>query len=253
LGHRTRSGRTWVLILAFLSSVQAAASPDYERERRWAEEITPTLLEGDPVYLEGENGRKFLAIHTKAREAKAGVLIVHGMGVHPDWGLIHALRSGLAEQGFATLSIQMPVLAADAQAKEYVKTFPIAATRLNGGTEFLRAQGHSNVALVAHSMGARMADHFLAHASATPVKAWVAIGMSGPLSSPARVPLLDIFGEHDLPQVRVSAAERAQARPKCSSQIEVRGADHFFAGLEPVLLREVSKFLSSSMGDGCPT
>jgi hypothetical protein len=47
---------------------------------------------GDPVYLEGSAGRKFLNIYTEAPNAKAGLVIVHGIGVHPDWGLIGMLR-----------------------------------------------------------------------------------------------------------------------------------------------------------------
>jgi DNA-binding CsgD family transcriptional regulator len=39
------------------------------------------------------------------------VIVVHGLGVHPDRGLINPLRSQLAEQGYATLPVQMPVLA----------------------------------------------------------------------------------------------------------------------------------------------
>ena len=39
--------------------------------------------------------------------------LVHGLGIHPDWGLIGALRSDLPDAGYTTLSVQMPVLAAD--------------------------------------------------------------------------------------------------------------------------------------------
>jgi hypothetical protein len=70
---------------------------------------------GDPVYLEGSAGRKFLNIYTEAPNAKAGLVIVHGIGVHADWGLIGMLRIALADHGYATLSAQMPVLAQEAR------------------------------------------------------------------------------------------------------------------------------------------
>jgi hypothetical protein len=44
---------------------------------------------GDPVWLELSSGHKFLTLYTEAESnAKAGVIVIHGMGVHPDWGLI---------------------------------------------------------------------------------------------------------------------------------------------------------------------
>ena len=53
-----------------------------------------------------------------------------GMGIHPDWGMVGTLRTELADRGFATLSIQMPILAADAQSEAYPPTFPEAAERI---------------------------------------------------------------------------------------------------------------------------
>jgi len=44
---------------------------------------------------------------------------------HPsDWGMVGTLRTELCRRGFATLSIQMPILAADAKAEAYPPTFP---------------------------------------------------------------------------------------------------------------------------------
>ncbi len=77
-------------------------------------------------------------------------------------GLINPLRSQLADQGYATLSVQMPVLASDAKAESYPALFPDAAERLRVAVAFLRDKGHRKVAIVSHSMGARMVNHFLA-------------------------------------------------------------------------------------------
>ena len=57
---------------------------------------------------------RVLAIFTEAASVpKGAVIVVHGLGVHPDWNLIGDLRTRLAERGYATLAVQMPVLAAD--------------------------------------------------------------------------------------------------------------------------------------------
>ena len=119
--------RCLLLGAALLAAQLAFAQADYARERRWADEITPAILVGDPVYLAQKNGHQFLAIWAPNPKAVAGVIFVHGLGVHPDWGLINPLRSQLSEQGYATLSVQMPVLMAEMRADSYLPLFPEAA------------------------------------------------------------------------------------------------------------------------------
>jgi hypothetical protein len=102
---------------------------------------------GDPVYLEGSAGRKFLNIYTEAPNAKAGLVIVHGIGVHADWGLIGMLRIALADHGYTTLSAQMPVLDQEARPEEYGSTLGEAGERLKVAVNFLRAKGHKKVAM----------------------------------------------------------------------------------------------------------
>jgi len=228
------------------------AQPDYAREKRWADEITPAILVGDPVYLALKSGHKFLAIHTPPlpqAKARAGVIVVHGMGVHPDWNLINALRSQLAGQGYATLSVQMPVLASDAKAESYPPLFPEAAERLQAAVNFLREKGHRKVAIVSHSMGARMANHFLANGGA--VDAWVSVGIStGVYLQPEtfKAPVLDIYGEKDFPVVLQNAARRGDAiqRNRGSGQMSIAGADHYFNGMEGELVRHVKRFLDNA-------
>lgn len=240
-----------LLLWLLLAPGLAGAAADYAREKRWAEEIVPATLVGDPVYLELKSGHRFLAIYTPGPRAKAGVIVVHGLGVHPDWGLINALRSGLAERGYTTLSAQMPVLAADARGEQYPPLFPEAAERLRTAAAFLRGKGYRKVAIVSHSMGARMADFFLARGPGAQVDAWVAIGLSGEFLEPGRLslPVLDLYGENDLPAVRSNAEQRAHAlrRLRGSAQIEIAGADHFFTGREAELVRQVRQFLDQKL------
>ncbi|MEA3154582.1 MAG: hypothetical protein QOK44_2171, partial [Betaproteobacteria bacterium] len=223
-----------LLIVLALAPAIAFAQADYTREQRWADEIVPAILVGDAVQLELPSGRKFLGIYAAGRPAAPGVIVVHGLGVHPDWSLINALRSQLADQGYATLSIQMPVLASDAKAEQYAPLYPEAAERLAAAARFLRAKGHSKVAIVSHSLGSRMANHFLEQTAEPAVDAWVSIGLSGLYTDAERLklPVLDIYGERDFVSVRDNAAARADRlrRVRGSAQIEVPGADHFFAG-----------------------
>lgn len=230
-----------------LAPALSFAQADYAREKRWADEITPAILVGDPVYLELKSGRKFLAIWAPNAKARTGVIVVHGLGVHPDWGLINPLRSRLSEQGYATLSVQMPVLAADARGESYPPLFPEAAERLAAAIAYLREKGLKNVAIVSHSMGSRMANYFLNRAGGARIDAWVAVGLSGEFTEPATFdsPVLDLYGEKDLPAVLDSAAKRAAAIRgiRGSGQASVAGADHFFTGREDDLVRQVRLFL----------
>jgi alpha/beta superfamily hydrolase len=57
--------------------------------------------------------------------------------------------------------------------------------------------------------------------------------------------VLDLYGEKDYPAVLGNAAKRAALLRKIrgSAQVEVAGADHFFAGREDELVRQVRLFL----------
>src|SRR5438046_3779411 len=162
------------------ASTAAALAVDYAREERWAQEIVPSLVVGDAVYLPTPARARVLAILTvPAGPAAGGIVVVHGLGVHPDWGLIGGLRTGLAEAGFVTLSVQMPVLAADAARDDYIPALPEAAERIAAAVDYLRAKGVAKVAIVSHSLGASMANAFLARPGAPAIDAWAPGRMFG--------------------------------------------------------------------------
>jgi pimeloyl-ACP methyl ester carboxylesterase len=240
------------LLAAFLlPQAPALAQADYAREKRWADEIARRIVIGDPVWIELKSGRKFLSIYAPAPKAVSAVILVHGLGLHPDWGLINALRSRLPEQGYATLSVQMPVLAAEAKTDRYPPLFPEAAERLAAAVAYLRGKGFKKVAIVSHSMGARMTNYFLNQRGDSRIDAWVAIGIAGGFTQAEdfRAPVLDLYGEKDYPGVLESAAARAAAIRKVggSGQMRVAGADHFFAGTEGELVRQVRQFLDARL------
>jgi pimeloyl-ACP methyl ester carboxylesterase len=230
-----------------LTALTASGQADYARERRWAEEIAPAIVVGDSVEIALGSGRKFLGIYTSNAKAVAGVIVVHGLGVHPDWSLIGVLRTRLAEQGYTTLSIQMPVLAADAKGDQYPPLFPEAGERIAAAIAYLRNKGLGKIAIVSHSMGSRMTNYFLNHAGDARIDAWVAVGIQGEFIEPAtfKAPVLDIYGEKDQPAVLGGAVTRATAIHgiRGSGQIQVAGAEHFFTGKEDELVKQVKLFL----------
>jgi pimeloyl-ACP methyl ester carboxylesterase len=235
------------LLLCWQPSLFAA---DYAREQRWATEIEPALLVGDVTYLEAQQ-HKFLSILTPAPNAKGAAIVVHGLGVHPDWGVIHNLRTGLAESGYTTLALQMPILAATAEAHAYETVLPEAAARLDRATRFLLDQGYQKIAIVSHSMGSRMSNYYLVGGTHPAISAWVSIGITGAFRDPAKLklPILDIYGEDDFKQVLAGAAARARVLKHLpgAKQLSVTGADHFFETQVDELLKQTSIFLDAHL------
>ncbi len=239
----------------------ATGKPDTAKERQWAREIEPLIFQGRAEWLKTASGTKFFAIYTPARGpvVRGGVILLHGMGANPDWAdVIHPLRVGLADRGWATLSLQMPVLPNGAGPKDYIPLFPDVPARVQAGLAFLKAQKIAPVMLVGHSLGAAMGIWFLAHTPNSGIRAFVAIGMPGssdpksPLDTAAalakvRIPVLDLYGSRDFATVlsalpRRAAAARA-AGDRNYQQVEIDGAGHFFRDMNGPLVTRVSTWL----------
>ena len=239
--------------LALASPARAAIVPDDARESRWAEEVVPQVVVGDAVWLSTARRARVLALHAApSGTAKGAVVVVHGLGVHPDWGLIGEIRSGLVDHGFATLSVQMPVLAADAPRRDYAALAPYASERLDAAIAWLRAQGYAHVAVLSHSMGASMVNAWMA--SRPHIDAWVPVGMLVPYGTRPDLPILDIVGERDYPEaLRRVPRPLMLPRDGCSTAITIAGADHFMAGAVPRLLDRVTPFLDEVFAGKCKT
>ena len=244
-------------LLFFVSAVGAS---DLEKERRWENQITDALLEGEAIHLEDSRSR-FLAIETPSADGNRDkvAIIMHGTGVHPDWPtVVHPLRVGLPQLGWNTLSIQMPVLANDAEHSAYASLYDRVPERLDAAIQHARESGAKTLVLIGHSQGSTMAAYYLAQGDEK-LDGFIAIGMgagasSGPMDNLShlmkiRLPMLDLFGSEDLPGVIDSAAQRAKSARQVNNryqQIQVSGADHFFEGEEELLLRTVDTWLTNN-------
>ena len=234
---------------AMASVSLAARGQDVLREQRWRTEVLSNLVVGDAVRLGLPSGVSFLGLYTQGRAGQPAVLLVHGAGVHPDHGVIGTLRVALADRGFTTLSIQMPVLAADARAEDYLPLFPEAGERIASAAAWLQAKVQEPIVILSHSLGAWMTERYLDLAKAAPFAAWICMGRSGALAAPARpIPILDVYGAHDLPTVRAHAAERRRMLERIpdSRQIVIAGADHFYTGKEAELTDALVPFIESA-------
>ena len=243
--------RACLCVLLFGQSLTAPAQ-DFEREKRWSEEIVPGLVVGEAVWLDGPGGRKFLGLLTETRNAPAAVLLVHGVGVHPDHGVIGALRTILADAGYTTLSIQMPVQKADAGLSDYYPTvFPNAVERIRSAGRWLSGKGIGRTILVSHSMGSWMSNVYYEETPASPFAAWVCMGLTGGYGSMrnVKVPVLDVYAENDLPNVLRADWRRRMTVDSIpgSGQLKIAGADHFYAGTEKELANAIEVFIRAQV------
>ena len=230
---------------------------DYEKEKRWADQVIDALFDGEPVYLTA-NEHEILALYTEpVDQSKTGIVLMHGTGVHPDWPMvINPLRVALAEEGFHTLSIQMPILENEADQQDYVALFPQVPARIDAAIEYFSNKGVAKIYLIGHSLGAAMGTYYLRDGNRN-FEGFIAIGLSSGIAdsdmdnhanlSTVQIPTLDLYGSEDLENV----VENAKARKKAADNIEnykqfqIEGADHFFDGEEEILLERVLSWLES--------
>ncbi len=267
------------IILAILLCLQTisvmASGINVASEKRWAEQLQDNIVTGEPVYLppgsDQQSQEAFFAIFTPETTPKAlgAIILIHGTGAHPDWGdVIHPLRVELPDRGWATLSIQAPLLYPDKKDPQSRKAVIEAALpRIRTAIDFL-SPNYPKIIIIAHSFGTLMAlDYLQKNATDTlpdgspTVKAVVIIGTPSegdkiPFNSAAmiekiNIPLLDLYGSNDLDSVIKSAKARNKAAHKAGNkhyrQSETPGANHFYLGLDEELLNYVHNWLKKTL------
>lgn len=253
------------LFVLFLFSLPSVYASNLEREKRMANEIVDTILDGEAVFLKSDN-LEFLTIFTEADNAKGVAIILHGRGFHPDWqDAINPLRVGLVESGWSTLSVQMPVLEKQAKYYDYVPVFPEALPRIEAAIKYARGNINNKhddkMILIAHSCGAHMAMAWVEKniKISQKIDAYIGIGMGAtdykqPMEKPfpldkLTVPILDVYADGDYPAVLKMAPERLamikQAGNNKSEQIIVTDSAHYFEDRGEELTKVISQWLQS--------
>lgn len=275
----------WVLLA---TTPVFAANADMEKQ--WAEKLEKSIKIGKPEWLQAK-GTKFLSIYTADRSGlpQGGLILLHGLGLHPNApAVIRPVRTQMPRYGWATLSLQMPVLGPDANLKDYGPLFDQVPDRIRAGIEFLKSKNIANVVLIGYDLGAAMGSAYLAQTGSpgnSGVHAFIGISMDAPEGMDPRmhnptsmekivIPIMDVFGKLDDPDVTQSAKLRSRAArtaglnaqrmdskdafkdsgmartapdEKAGSisyrQIIIPGADHSFKGHEDVLVKRIRGWL----------
>lgn len=249
--------KIFTVFCLLLSSISIAS--DLEREKRLAEEIQAGLLDGEVVFLNSGDHRflNILTTNTEDNAVNEAVIVLHGRGLHPDWAdVTHPLRVGLVQEGFTTLSMQMPVLPVGAEYTDYAAIMHEAEPRITAGVKYLENLGYDQVHLVAHSCGTQMAMRWLSNGKGNEIASFTFIGLGTsnylryfgnlPPLDEIKQPVLDIFGQVDM--VRFHSPKRLEmlktAGNPSSRQVMIDGADHMFGNAGDELTRVISEWLS---------
>lgn len=257
--HKILTGLSLLLLAVALGTPAFATNSDVDKEKRWAEQVIDGLLDGDELWLNDGKGHEFLGILTAGdTESGRAVILVHGIGVHPNWpDVIFPLREGFLEAEITSLSIQMPILANDAEPTAYQALFDEAPGRFNAALKYLNENGYRQVTIVAHSMGTSMSAVYLTSTRDHGIDSFVSIGMGQGLHTSSNLELLkridvdifDLYGSQDLEPVVSNAGKRAASANSREGvkfhQLKVEGAGHFFQGHENTLKQHVLDWLSN--------
>jgi len=252
------------LLIFILSPVLAnSGAKDIAREQEIAKQLEATANETEVIWLEADQ-QQFIGLFRAQTQQKAAgaIILLHGMGGHADWPyIISPLREALPEQGWSTLSIQLPVLAMDNPIENYGVTLDAAANRLEAAIRYLRARKFLNIFVVGHSFGAATALYYLSNGQRPKILALISIGLQEyvflkpaintfNLLEKARLPILDIFGELDYREVIDNARIRRLAANKGNNdkykQIEIVGAGHNFLKMEEMLAKHIHGWLDKA-------
>jgi dienelactone hydrolase len=254
-----------VSLLLFLPlAIQASNTAE---EGRIQAEIRKQLKQGEIVELEVD-GQQFIGIYQKSAlpVTQGAVLILHGLDQNPDSpAVIKPIRNRLAQSGWDTLAMQMPIPSMDSSGNlfpELEVVYPALATeavaRINAAVKFFEDNNNSNLAIVGHGLGANMAISYLANDPAKEFQTLVAISLNHNQPgnffeslSQLKLPVLDIYGSRDIRAVVSGADSRkkaivVEAENSRFRQYMIEGANHYFTALEAELVSTVRAWLKKT-------
>ena len=250
-----------VLILFGLST---PAAPYSEYEDEITQILSQRVPEQEIVRLRTP-GSEFITLYRKASliHVRGAAIIIHPLGAHPDWPeVIAPMRTRLPDAGWATLSLQMPILPPGTPLSDYGGTITESSNRLTAAVRYLKEQQFINIIIIGYGFGAAVGAEFLATNPGHKVDAFIGISMQSHdfLNPRLRllddleiigIPMLDVYAGRDRDKVLRQIDDRRLAGKKNGrrvyDQIMIGGADHFYAGVEKGMIDQVCAWLEKSL------
>lgn len=233
---------------------------DDRREAQIAQEVQKTLDVGHAIWLDA-TGKKFLGLHTDTtKNPRAGMIILlHDMGGNPNQqAVIKNLRTFFPEHHWATLSIQLPIREVSAPVQDYYSLFPEAKTRVLEAIKFAKAQKSERVVVIGYGLGGLTASYALSDLKTHDVDALVTISLPVPETNELNaqtlqiipkltLPMLDIYGENDEPNVVKNARDKKVAGKinPYYRQAKIDNEGHLFLHDDGILVKRIYSWLGS--------
>ncbi len=204
---------------------------------------------GDKVLSSPPSGSAYL----DGGDSKVAVILCHGRAQHPRWKVVDPLRKEINKQlGYHTLSLQLPGKSKDWE--KYAEEFPRAYREIQAGIDFLRKEkGVTNIYLMGHSMGSRMATAFLAEYPESGIAGFIGVGIKNggeyPLDSNSNlrkinIPVLDVYGDGGDGKDKIEAEDRSDMVSDRYKQVLIPKADHQFDTGEEEMVKAVIDWLT---------
>jgi len=251
---------SFLILSCCLLISSTALSSDLEREKRLADNIKDSNVIGEIINLKTTD-IEFIGLlnNEEANTLRGSILILHGMESNPNAPqVIRPLRHQLAQLGWVTTAIQLPTAKHNSSLNDNLALIKESSPRVDSALSYMRENfKNSPCVVIAHSLGATIAADYFARQKELACDALVLIGLptltselpeaqSTELLKEISIPILDIFGNQDLDNVKRTAPPRKSAFIKnnlLNRQLEVSGADHVFTGLDDTLVLSIHNWL----------
>ncbi len=250
----------FIRVLLFTFFTFSVLAGDNSYELRLGQQLAEEQASADAYWLKSGSAQ-FLALYRQqqGRQVRGAVILLHGMGAHPNWpDVIKPLREALPELGWATLSLQMPVLSPAEPVADYGRSLDEATRRIESGIKQLKDWNYSNIVIIGYSFGGALAANALSSKDFSDISAFVAISIQAQAFLNPRLkllksleglklPVLDIYGSRDMLEISDAVHDRRLAARKGSNdayqQMIIEGADHYYTGVEDVLIKRIQGWL----------
>ncbi len=209
-----------------ISSFQNVFASNYLYEYEFSEALKKQIPEKQFVWLDSGTDRDTLSLLIKSQspKAKGAIIILPEIGHHPDWpNVIHDLRYTLAQYGWATLSVQMPVDVELNYKQAYEDVYQTVKKRTIAAIKYIQENSPDYIVLLARGKSANFAIRYIAEMqnleqATQAAHALVFIGAfdsaylkTSDYMKSIAIPMLDIFAEKDHKYVLESATARVVA------------------------------------------
>jgi dienelactone hydrolase len=156
----------------------------------------------------------------------------------------------------------MPILSPEESIAKYGKTLRLANSRIQAAVDYLHEWELEPIILLGYSFGAAQVANYLASNKPEDVKAFVSVSMLAQkfikpeldvykFIGEIDIPILDIYEEEDLDDVRRGIDDRRLAASKNGNggfqQIELQSSGHHYLDFEDALVEQIQIWLQNMM------